>query len=135
MTTEPPIIRFTNPAALSQPRGYSHVVEVTGGKTIYIAGQVALDSAGKLVGAGDIRAQAQQVFANLKAALESVGASFENVVKINIYLSDAAQIVVVREVRNQFINADHPPVSTALQVGGFVVNGLLIEIDAVAVIG
>ena len=55
------------------PFGYSHVVEVTAGRPVYIAGQVALDPTGALVGADDIRAQTRQVFDNLRAALEAVG--------------------------------------------------------------
>ena len=66
--------RFINPETVHPPFGYSHVVEVTAGRPVYIAGQVALDPAGVLVGPGDIRAQARQVFDNLQAALQAVGA-------------------------------------------------------------
>ena len=59
-------VRFFNPPGLTKPRGYSHVAVVTGGKTIYIAGQVALNSAGELVGRGDFLTQAEQVFENLR---------------------------------------------------------------------
>ena len=80
-----PKVRFINPATLSKPPGYTHVVEVMGGRTIYIAGQIALDSSGKVVERSDFRAQAEQVFANLKLALESVGATFKDVIKLNMY--------------------------------------------------
>ena len=100
-----PVIRFSNPSALSKPNGYSHVAEVTGGKTIYISGQIALDASGTLIGAGDLRAQAQQVFSNLKAALEAVGADFSAVVKLTYFVVDITQLQAVREVRDQFINA------------------------------
>jgi enamine deaminase RidA (YjgF/YER057c/UK114 family) len=110
------------------------VAEVTGGKTIYIAGQVAFDGQGNLVGEGDMRAQAQQVFANLRAALEAVGAGFENVVKLNFYVLDATQMQVVRDVRDQYVNTQNPPVSTAVEIRRFVRDGLLIEVDAVAVV-
>ena len=86
------------------PFGYSHVVEVTAGRPVYIAGQVALDPTGVLVGADDIRAQTRQVFDNLRAALEAVGAGFEQVVKLNLYLVDATHLPVVREVRDQYVN-------------------------------
>lgn len=79
-------VRFINPKTLSKPPGYTHVVEVTGGRTVYIAGQIALDSSDSVVGRGDFRAQSVQVFENLKAALEAVGASFDDVVKLNIYM-------------------------------------------------
>ena len=69
-------VRYLNPETLSAPTGYSHIAEVSGGRTIYIAGQVAFDKAGTLVGKGDFGAQATQVFENLKLALAAVGATF-----------------------------------------------------------
>jgi enamine deaminase RidA (YjgF/YER057c/UK114 family) len=124
--------RFINPQTMHQPSGYSHVVEVTEGRPVYIAGQVALDPTGALVGPGDIRAQARQVFQNLRAALEAVGVGFEQVVKLNYYLVDARQLPVVREVRDEFINTHQPPASTAVEVRRLVRDDLLIEVDAVA---
>ena len=73
--------RFTNPPDMHAPRGYTHVVETGPGRTVCIAGQLAMDREGDLVGANDMAAQAEQVFKNLQAALSSVGASFENVEK------------------------------------------------------
>ena len=61
----PVTANFINPETLHHPAGYTHVVEVTAGRPVYIAGQVALDPTGALVGPGDIRAQARQVFDNL----------------------------------------------------------------------
>src|SRR5262245_54074039 len=78
------------------PLGYSQVVEVRSGRTLYIAGQVALDKDGKLVGPGDFRAQVKQVFENLKTRLESSGASFKDVVKLNYYLTDASDLQALR---------------------------------------
>jgi enamine deaminase RidA (YjgF/YER057c/UK114 family) len=69
--------RFINPETLHPPFGYSHVVEVTAGRPVYIAGQVALDPTGALVGPDDIRAQTRQVFDNLRAALEREDALIE----------------------------------------------------------
>ena len=68
----PASARFINPETLHPPFGYSHVVEVTAGRPVYIAGQVALDPTGALVGADDIRAQTRQVFDNLRAEVETV---------------------------------------------------------------
>jgi enamine deaminase RidA (YjgF/YER057c/UK114 family) len=79
----PTTARFINPETMHRPTGYTHVVEVTGGRPVYIAGQVALDPTGALVGPGDVRAQARQVFDNLRLALQAVGATFEQVVKLN----------------------------------------------------
>jgi enamine deaminase RidA (YjgF/YER057c/UK114 family) len=124
--------KFINPPTMHQPTGYTHVVEVTEGRPIYIAGQVALDPTGALVGPGDIRAQTRQVFQNLQAALQAVGVGFEQVVKLNYYLVDARHLPVVREVRDEFLNTDQPPASTALEVRRLVRDDLLIEVDAVA---
>src|SRR5437763_15095214 len=82
-------VKRTNPPALSAPTGYTHVVEVTGpAKTIYISGQIASDKDGKIAGApGDMKAQAEQVFKNLQAALTAAGATFADVVKMNSYIT------------------------------------------------
>jgi enamine deaminase RidA (YjgF/YER057c/UK114 family) len=125
---------FLNPETIHRLTGYTHVVEVTAGRPVYIAGQVALDPAGALVGPGDIRAQARQVFDNLQAALRAVGAGFEQVVKLNFYLVDATQLPAVREVRDQYVNTARPPASTAVEVRRLVREDLLIEVEAVAVI-
>jgi reactive intermediate/imine deaminase len=130
--TPPPHTVFTNPPTLATPPGYSQVVEVTGGRTIYVAGQVALDQHGNLVGAGDLRAQTQQVFANLQAALAAAGATFEHVVKLNYYLTDASQVAVVREVRASFVNMASPPASTLVEVRRLASEGFLVEIEAIA---
>src|SRR5262245_18020143 len=82
-------VKRTNPPTLSKPTGYTHIVEVTGpAKTIYISGQIALDKDGKVVGEGDMKAQAEQVFKNLEAALAAAGAKFSDVVKMNTYITD-----------------------------------------------
>jgi enamine deaminase RidA (YjgF/YER057c/UK114 family) len=130
----PATANFINPETLHRPTGYTHVVEVTAGRPVYVAGKVALDPTGALVGPGDIRAQARQVFDNLQAALQTVGASFEQVVKLNYYLVDASQLPVVREVRDQYVNLQQPPASTAVEVRRLVREDLLIEVEAVAVI-
>jgi enamine deaminase RidA (YjgF/YER057c/UK114 family) len=130
----PSTARFINPETIHRPTGYTHVVEVVAGRPVYISGQVALDSTGSLVGAGDIGAQARQVFENLGAALEAVKASFDQVVKLNYYVVDATQMAVIREVRDEYIDPERPPASTAVEVRRLVRDDLLIEVEAVAVI-
>jgi enamine deaminase RidA (YjgF/YER057c/UK114 family) len=130
--TPPAHTVFTNPPTMATPTGYTHVVEVTGGRTIYIAGQVALDQHGNLVSAGDLRAQTQQVFANLQAALAAAGATFAHVVKLNYYLLDASQAAVVREVRASFVNMASPPASTLVEVRRLARDDFLVEIEAIA---
>jgi enamine deaminase RidA (YjgF/YER057c/UK114 family) len=132
----PTTVRFLNPENLVRPPTYSQVVEIAGpGRMVFIAGQIGVDPEGKLVGApGDFRAQATQVFENLKGALAAVGATFDNVVKLNNYMIDVANQPVLREVRERYLNMAAPPVSTTVQVVRFVRAGALLEIEAVAVI-
>jgi enamine deaminase RidA (YjgF/YER057c/UK114 family) len=125
---------FINPEGMHRPTGYTHVVEVTAGRPVYISGQVALDGAGELVGPGDVAAQARQVFENLQAALGSVGAGFEQVVKLTVYLVDATQMPAVREVRDRYIDTARPPASTAVEVRRLVRDDLLVEVEAVAIL-
>ncbi|MEW6210713.1 MAG: RidA family protein [Acidobacteriota bacterium] len=126
-------VRFINPPALSTPPGYTHVVEARGGRTIYIAGQVALDKSGNIVGRGDIRAQTGQVFENLKAALSAAGADFSHVVKLNYYVLDTSQLASLRETRDKYVNTRNPPASTLIRVAGLAREEFLIEIEAIAV--
>ncbi len=129
-----PSTRFLNPPTMPPVAGYSHIAEVRGGRLVFISGQVAIDSEGHLVGAHDVAAQARQVFTNLKKALEAVGTDFAHVVKVTFYLVDASQIGVVRQVRDEFVNRELPPASTAVEVRRLVRDDLLIEVDAVAVV-
>ena len=130
--------RIFNPDTMARPTaGYSQVAEVTGGKIIYIAGQVALDHAGNLVGKDDFRAQVQQIFENLKAAVEAAGGDFNSVVKLNYYCAenvDASQMPVVREIRDKYVNTSNPPTSTFVFVKRLVRPEWLLEVEAVAVV-
>lgn len=128
--------RYLNPQVLFAPPGYSHVVEVSGpGRTIYIAGQIGADRNFKIAGdPGDVRAQIIQAFENLKLALAEVGATFKDVVKINNYLLDVAHLKQFREVRDTYLNMAAPPASTLIVVSKLALDGLLFEIDAVAVL-
>jgi enamine deaminase RidA (YjgF/YER057c/UK114 family) len=130
------VMERANPQGLSQPRGYSHVVAVRGGKTVYVAGQVALDEKGELVGKGDLKAQAQRVFENLKIALRSGGAEFDDVVKLNTYVVNyrPAMLDTLRSVRSSFMGDVAVPASTLLGVQALAREGFLIEIEAVAVV-
>src|SRR2546421_451351 len=111
-----PIVKRTNPPTLSTPTGYTHVVEVNGPvKTVYISGQIALDRGGNVVGAGDMKAQADQVFKNLEAALAAAGAKFSDVVKMNTYTTDISQIQAIRDARGKYFG-EATPASTLVQV-------------------
>jgi reactive intermediate/imine deaminase len=134
MTNESHNIRFINPPSLPRPMGYSHVAEVLNGRTVYLSGQVALDQAGNLVGPDDLYTQTRQVFNNLKAALEAVGTDFNSVVKLTFFLLDFSQISIVREIRDQFVNTQNPPASSAVEVRRLFRDDVLIEVEAIAVI-
>ena len=90
----PATANFINPETMHHPAGYTHVVEVTAGRPVYIAGQVALDPTGALVGPGDIRAQARQVFDNLQVALRAVGAGFGQQVRDDLLIEVDADAVI-----------------------------------------
>lgn len=125
-------IRFINPDTLTKPPTYTQVVEVTGpGRTVYISGQLATGRDGGLV-SRDFRAQALQVFENLKAALAAVGATFKDVVKVNSYLADIAHLPTLREVRAGYLNAAALPASTTLGGSSFAREGALLEVEVVA---
>ncbi len=125
------------PQGVSPARGYSHVVSVSGGRTVYIAGQIALDAEGHVVGRGDLGAQARRVFENLKAALAAAGATFADVVKMNTYVVnlDPANLAPIREVRAEYLPSTNPPASTLVGVTQLAVEGLLIEVEMIAVVG
>ena len=112
--------------------GYSHVVTGTG-QWVAISGQLALDLDGKLIGAGDPGAQAEQVFANLERCLTTVGATFENVVKLTFFLTDVGYLPAIRTVRDKYIPGPKPA-STALQITALAVPDALMEIEAYAII-
>ena len=126
-------IKRTNPPALSTPTGYTHVVEVTGPtRLVYISGQIALDKDGKVVGNGDMKAQAEQVFKNLQTALAAAGAKFSDVVKMNSYITDMSKAQAVRDVRARYFG-DVTPASTFVEVKGLVRPELMLEIEVIAV--
>ncbi|MCX7314461.1 MAG: RidA family protein [Hyphomicrobiales bacterium] len=126
--------RFMNPSTIAKPGGYSHVVEITGpGRIVYIAGQLGLKPDGTV--AGDFRAQVVQAFENLKAALAAVGASFDDVVKLNNYLVDInTNLVHYREVRDKYINTAQPPASTTIGIAALARADCLFEAEAIVML-
>lgn len=129
--------KISNPPGVHKPVGYSHLAEVTSGRLVYLAGQVALDASGQLVGPGDFRAQVEQVFANLGAGLKAAGAGFGDIVKLNCYCVqsvDPAQVAAFREVRDKYVNTANPPASTFVFVSRLVRPEWLIEVEAVAAV-
>lgn len=134
------ILEAVNPPTLMKPMGYSHAYEVQGGKTLYIAGQVAVDRDGAVVGEGDLVAQFRQIAANLQAAVGARGGQLSDIVKLTIYvLSTADYKARAREIgavyREYF--GRHYPAMTFLEVKGLydADRGCAMEIEAIAVVG
>jgi len=129
--------QFIKPADVFPGKGYSHAISVSGGRTIYVAGQIALNQKGELVGKDDIRAQTQQVFENIRAVLAASDANFADVVKISYYIKNfnPSFLPAIREVRDSFLPKDQPPpTSTLIGVETLFRDDVLIEIECVAVV-
>jgi 2-iminobutanoate/2-iminopropanoate deaminase len=131
-----PNVQFKNSPEISAPAGYSHVVIVNRGKMVFLSGQVGLDKRGEMVGKNDFGAQVTQVFSNLKFALTAAGATPNDLIKLNYYVVglNHDKLVAIRNVRDQFINKEHPPVSTLAGVQALFRDDAMIEVEAVAVI-
>lgn len=125
--------KFVNPPGMKPLGMYTQVTVATGGSLAFISGQVSVDGQGKVVGTGDIRAQAVQVFENLKTALDGIGASFEDVVKFTIYIVglNPERRKAVMEVRGRYISHQNPPAATMIGVQNLVEPELLLEIEAI----
>ncbi|MBR1248315.1 RidA family protein [Bradyrhizobium sp. AUGA SZCCT0169] len=126
-----------SPATLPPPTGYSHIAKVNKGTLVYVAGQVSADASGKMVGEGDFEAQVEQVFKNLKLALEAAGATMADIVKLNTYLvAEVSQddLPKMRAIRDRYLNKEKPPASTLVVVSRLARPGWLIEIEVVAAI-
>ena len=113
---------------------YSHVVTVTGpGKTIYVAGQLARDTAGNIVGKGDMRAQMEQTFKNLEACLKTAGASWADVVKTNTFVTDFDECQKCGDIRMRYFGVASPT-STTVQISRLAGPDFMVEIELVAVV-
>lgn len=130
------LVQLVNPSSVSTPKGYSHaaVIDLGTCKMIIIAGQVALDKAGNLVGPGNIGLQTDQVFRNIKSIVEELGGSMDNIVKLSFFTTDVTQLPAIREARDRYINTDARPASTLVQISRLFREDLLIEIEATAII-
>ena len=128
---------FMTPKESPPPVGYSHIAKVSNATLIYLAGQVPMDASGALVGAGDFKAQAEQVFRNIRTALAAAGATPHDIIKLNYYIVasvDATERTAIRAIRDQYVNTAAPPASTLVIVAGLAQPGWLVEIEAVAAI-
>ena len=111
---------------------YSHVVVVEGRKTIFVSGQLARDGNGNVVGKGDMRAQLKQVGENLKAALAAAGATLNDIVKSNTYVTDVGEYMKHTDVRMEYFGA--LPTSTTVEVRKLAHPDLLVEVEVIAMV-
>lgn len=126
--------RALNPEGLPAPVGpYSNVVTSEPGRLVFVAGQVALDANGEIVGAGDVAAQTRQVMENLRLALEAAGATFADVVRVVNYITDVDLFAQMAAVRKEYLVEPYPA-STLVEVSALMYPELLIEIEAIAVV-
>ena len=126
-------IERSNPSSLDQPGGYHHAVR--DGKTVYLAGQVARDKDGNTVGVGDAATQAEQVFRNIQAALESVGSDLNHILKMTVFMTRREDFPAYRAAKSKFLTDDDAlPASTLILCSGLADPDFLIEIEAVAAI-
>jgi enamine deaminase RidA (YjgF/YER057c/UK114 family) len=128
--------KFINPPGLKPLGMYSNVTCAKGGTIVFISGQVAVDAEGRIVGKGDIEAQAVQVFENLKLALGAVGATFNDVLKFTFFIRNLTPEArkAVMGVRGRYISHTQPPAATMVGIDRLVEDDLLVEIEAVAMV-
>jgi len=126
---------FINPPDLATPPSniYNHVVKV--GTTVYISGQVSRDMNGRTSHVGDPEAQMREVWANLEIAVKAAGGSLKDIVKTTTYVVGAENLGKIRAARLSLLPPDGRPTSTTLLVAGLADPDLLVEVEAIAVLG
>jgi enamine deaminase RidA (YjgF/YER057c/UK114 family) len=130
-------LKHINPDTVSKPSNYTHLVEATGARIVFISGQVPIDKDGDIVGAGDLAKQAEQVFQNIQACLASVGASFADVSKMTTFIvgyQASRDRPILTAVRQKYLPAENPPGSTLIGVQSLATPDIMIEIEATAVL-
>ena len=113
---------------------YSQGVAVSAGRLVFISGIVALDDRGQVVGSGNMKAQARHVFRKIEELLREAGGTLDDVVKISTFVTDMAQYGDFARVRGEVFAGGTYPASATVEVSGLVVDGLLVEVEAIAVV-
>lgn len=122
------------PKGMWKPRGsYSQVVITDPGRMVFLAGQVAVDEEGKIIGVGDIRAQTTQALKNIQRGVEAAGGTLSYIVTMTVFTTDARYHSDVNEIRREVFGSDFPA-STMVQVVALARPELLIEINATAIV-
>jgi enamine deaminase RidA (YjgF/YER057c/UK114 family) len=126
-------VEFYAPQTLPAPFGYSHAVRVEPGRDlVFVSGQVGMDADGVVADGWD--AQTRQTFVNLGHALEAAGGGWSDLVKLTYFVISTDELPLVRTIRDEFVDVEHPPASSLLQVAGLFRPDVLIEIEAVAAV-
>ena len=113
---------------------FSNAVRVEAGDLLFISGQLAFDDDMELVGKGDIRMQTRQVLENIKKAVEAAGGAMNNIVRVQVFVTDLSEFRTIHDIRLKYFHPDHLPASTLVKVARLAHEDALIEIDAVAVL-
>ena len=128
-------VKHINPEGLLKNPAFTQVITTQGsGKTIYIGGQDSVNATGKIIGKGDIHVQTEQVMENILTALTACGATFENIVKLSIYIVQGQNLYGAFQISKKYMSASNPPAISVLIVSGLANPDFLIEIDATAFI-
>jgi enamine deaminase RidA (YjgF/YER057c/UK114 family) len=129
-------IKYINPDGLSKNSAFSQIVTTQGkGKTIYIGGQDSVNAHHEIVGKGDIAEQTEQVMKNLQTALAACGATFDNLVKLSIYIVQGQDLSRGFQASQKFLgNLANPPVISGFFVSALANPDFLVEIDVIAFI-
>ena len=123
-------IQRINPAGMTQPTGYTHVVRHV--NLLFLAGQVSADAEGNVIGKGDMGAQVRQVLENMKTVLASQGADFSDVVKITVYTTDIEAYRTTGDIRREYWTGG-APASTLVQIERLARTDFLVEIESTAI--
>jgi enamine deaminase RidA (YjgF/YER057c/UK114 family) len=129
-------IRHIQPQGLAKSPAYSHVVTAKPGTVIWVAGQIAQNAKGEMVGKGDVKAQAAQAWENVRIALAAAGATFKDAVKVNVFVVGYKPSMreELRAARLHAMGPGEPPASTLVGVQALATEDILVEIEATAVI-
>ena len=128
--------QISNPNLPAPMRGgaYSSGVEAPAGRTIYVSGQVSLDAEGNVVGEGDVKLQTETVLEHVKTVVAEAGGDMEDIVKVTVFITDMGLYDEIHEVRRRYFEEPFPA-SSMVEVSALIDPRLLIEIEAVAVVG
>lgn len=129
-------IHFINPSEVAKSNGYSQaaVIDLGSHKMLILSGQVPLNVKGELVGKDNFEQQAEQVFTNIQKVVEAAGGKMSDIVKLSYFILDTKNLKTLRAVRDKYVDVQHPPASTLVQVSKLFRDDVLLEVEATAVI-